>query len=98
MSKKHQFKKGEFTVVPNKNSLRGKPGRLQLVHFWLNDYADESGQCFPSRKRLADDCHISVQSVDLSIKELCGLGLLVKETRIRQDGSQAANRYTIMEG
>lgn len=43
----------------------------------IADYADESGNCFPSLSRLADDCDLSIDSVRRRVKLLEDAGIIV---------------------
>ncbi len=90
-----KYKKGSFITIPNRDSLRGKDALLQTVFTWICSYADESGVCFPSRKKLATDCGASTDSIDRKIKVLIEMGLLEKE--VRKDGKKnKTNLYQIM--
>lgn len=76
-----RYEKGTFTTVPNKYILRGKEPHTQVVYFWICDYADESGLCFPSLSRLAEDAKISRNTAIKAVDELVDLGLLTKHPR-----------------
>ncbi len=90
-----KYRKGTFTVVPNKDILRGKNPYLQIVYFWICDHANEEGVCFPSRQHLADESGVSLKTVDNMISELIKIGLLMKQTR--KDGKQnLSNIYQVM--
>lgn len=89
-----KYEKGSFILVPNKEVLRGKGSAVQLVFFWLCDYADKKGVCFPSRKTLSKDSSLSLPTIDRSIKELCILGLITKTKRFSEN-EQLSNLYQI---
>ncbi|MEG1205883.1 MAG: helix-turn-helix domain-containing protein [Oscillospiraceae bacterium] len=68
------------------------------VYCCLAKHRDEkSGSCFPSRKKLAELCRISLQSVDNALRELEAVGLLEKAERYRSNGSRTSNCYHIRE-
>lgn len=68
------------------------------VYCCLIKHRDErSGSCFPSRKKIAVLCSISLQSVDNALKELEVIGLIQKQERYRSNGSRTSNCYYIRE-
>ena len=60
----------------------------KLVLVALANYADELNSCFPSHQHLSSRCEISERQVRRCIDDLCGLGLVKKETR-----AGTSNRY-----
>lgn len=91
-----QYRKGTFVVVPNKEYLQGKKPILLAVFYWLCTYADEYGECFPSRQRLAKDCDVNIRTVDQAIKELEELCLIEKSKRKNEKGDYTSNLYQII--
>lgn len=89
-----KFNKGEFTLVPSKTARRGLKPTVQVVYVWLSEYADDSMKSFPSRRRLADDCGVSVDTLDRALAELEQLGLIKKEHRIINN-ENTSNLYTV---
>lgn len=91
-----QYKKGTFVVVPNIDHLEGMNGNTQAIYFWICKHADESGECFPSRARLARYISSTPQTVDNHIKILIEKGLINKITR-KKDGTKEnmSNLYQI---
>jgi len=85
-----KYKKGTFIVVPNTDSLRGKPTEFLAVFFWLCTYANENGTCFPSRKKLASDCGLSDRTVDKYLAQLVETNLIEKKKR----KNKGTNEYT----
>lgn len=61
----------------------------------LANFAGETHQCFPSRKKLADMAMVSVDTVDRSIARLCGGGFIIKDDRLHTKGGRASNCYTL---
>lgn len=70
------FDKGTFILVPDKEALRGRPPLEQLVAIWIGDYG--LTDAFPSRKTIAEDCGVSVKSVDRAIAKLEQDGIISK--------------------
>lgn len=89
-----KFDKGEFTLVPSKTARRGLKPSVQVVYMWLAEYADDNMKSFPSRKRLAEDCGMSVDTLDRALSELEDLGLIKKEHRIINN-ENTSNLYTV---
>ena len=69
----------------------GNPLR-KLVLLKLADNADEDGQCFPSYKRIANDCEISRSSVIAHIAWLESVGIVSKKERYNQV-TNSSNMY-----
>ncbi|WP_153008353.1 helix-turn-helix domain-containing protein [Rhodococcus pyridinivorans] len=90
-----RYSKGEFTQVPNKSARRGLPPAEQVVLMWLADHSDDSEQCYPTRKTLADECGLSVRSLDRALESLIERGLVVKSARFNQ-GRQTSNMYEVV--
>lgn len=65
-----------------------------LVHLALADFADDSGLCWPSQKRIADKCKSSERHVRRIIKEMMidGQILLVEKS----NGVTTNNKYRLM--
>lgn len=79
-----KYKKGTFVIVPNMHILHGKSPELQTVFLWLCSYIDENGQCFPSRKKLAECCSMTVKTLDKYMTALTDLGLVTKTQRQKE--------------
>ena len=76
----------------SKQKCGGTVGKAVLL--FLANYADENNQCWPSVKRLAEDCETTERTVYRWIKELEKRGLLSHTTR-SIDGMQTSNLYTL---
>lgn len=64
----------------------------KLVLLKLGDHANDEGECWPSQRRIAEDCGLTRQTVNEQIRKLIELGLL--NTQNRFDGTgQLTNRY-----
>lgn len=90
------YKKGTFVIVPNKNYLQGQKPIVLAVFFWLCSFADEYGECFPSRQRIANDCCVTTKTVDSALKKLEELCLIEKIKRQKKDGDYQSNLYQII--
>jgi len=51
---------------------------------------------FPSQKRLADMCHVSVPTIKRTVQELRSAGVLRCEQRLRENGSYTTSEYTLL--
>lgn len=89
-----KFDKGQFTIVPSKEARNGMHPTLQCVYMWLCDHSDSKMQSFPSRKVLAAEAGISVDTLDRALAKLEELGMIKKEARYN-DGEQMSNLYTV---
>lgn len=61
----------------------------------LANFAGETHQCFPSRKKLAEMAMVSVDTIDRAIARLCEGGFIVKDERLHTKGGRASNCYTL---
>lgn len=89
------YEKGSFTVIPNKDLLRGKKGGVQSVYFWICDHADEHGLCWPSRQTIADDAGVSLRVIDEYISELIEIGV-IKKTSQKRGKENISNLYQVL--
>ncbi len=62
---------------------------------WLSAYANETGDCFPSRTRLANDCGCSEKMIDKMLDSLIKLGLVKYEKRV-EGNKNLTNLYTVI--
>lgn len=68
---------------------------LQTVYMWLCDHSDKDMTCFPSRKTLADECGMSLRTLDRSMQELVKLGMVAKSAR-HNSNEQTTNFYEVV--
>ncbi len=90
-----KYEKGSFITVPSRDRLRGKHPTAQALYMWLSAYANETGDCFPSRTRLAKDCGCSEKMIDKMLDSLIKLGLVKYEKRI-EGNKNLTNLYTVI--
>jgi hypothetical protein len=92
-----KYDKGTFVVVPNLQWLENKPPELQVLFFWICSFANENGQCFPSRRSLAKKSGMSIRTIDKYLLELVELGLIDKTVRNKKGTKEnTSNLYQIM--
>ncbi len=68
----------------------------KVVLYWIADHHNsETGDCFPSIKRLAVLCEMSRRSVETHITALEDQGLLKRISQYRDTGGKTANSYLL---
>lgn len=88
-----KYEKGSFITVPNVKHLEGIGPMPQAIYLWLCFFANQDGECFPSRATLAKAAGIKkLHTLDKYIDELIGLGLVIKENRFKEN-EQVSNNY-----
>ena len=84
-----------FSMISERISeYRLKP-RDHAVYCCLVKHSDKNGVCFPSRRLIAEECCIDKKTVDAALRSLEKAGLVKKQKRKRQDGSNTSNLYTV---
>lgn len=71
------------------------PSRAKAVYMYLKDRSNAEGECWPAIKTIARDTSMSVSTVKRALNDLLKCGLLRKECRYRENGSNSSNRYYI---
>lgn len=71
------------------------PTTQKFILVALADYADESGQCFPSHNKTAERVGASRSTVRRAIKQLTEQGYLTYVREQRKDGTFTSNRYSL---
>lgn len=90
-----EYRKGDFTLVPNKDALRGLDPQTQVLFMWICSYADDEGKCFPSIAKLQTDTGMSRMTVIRRIETLEDKKMLRRQRRVK-DGTKTSNLYQIM--
>lgn len=90
-----KYERGSFITVGSRDTLRGLHPTAQTLYMWLSSYANETGNCFPSRKTLATDCGCSEDTIDKMLLVLLEKGLIQKQNRV-QGGEKLSNLYTVL--
>lgn len=76
---------------------RGLKPSAKIVLYWLADhYNGDTGECFPSHKRLAEVCEMTDRSIRNQIEVLKDMGLIEVFDRKRPNGSQTSNAYKLL--
>ncbi len=84
-----------FSMISERiGEYRLKP-RDHTVYCCLVKHSDKNGVCFPSRRLIAEECCIDKKTVDAALRSLEKIGLVKKQKRKRQDGSNTSNLYTV---
>lgn len=92
-----KYRKGTFAVIPNVDKIKYLSKAETDLYIYLCMHADDKGQCFPSRKRLAELMkYKNPKSIGNLARRLEDLGFIKREVRKRKDGSNASNTYQIM--
>jgi len=85
-----------FTIIPEwvlYSNISPQGVRLYGV---LRRFADSGGECFPSRKTLANRLQVdSTKPVDRALKELVNIGAVLIEQRRDAKGDLTTNLYTV---
>jgi DNA-binding MarR family transcriptional regulator len=71
------------------------PHRAKSVYMYLRDRTNASGTCWPGIKKIATDLHLSRSTVKRALDDLYKSGLIKKEPRYRDNGSNSSNLYTV---
>lgn len=69
------------------------PARAKAVYMYLKDRSDAKGECWPAINTIAKETSMSRSTVKRGIADLIHCGLLTKEARYRENGSNSSNRY-----
>ncbi len=70
----------------------------KIVLLMLSDRHNPDMGCFPSSKKLAEDCNMSTSSVFAHLAALEGKGLIKRKGRARENGQQTSNEYYLNMG
>ena len=71
------------------------PSRAKSVYMYLKDRSNAEGECWPAIKTIARDTSMSVSTIKRALNDLLKCGLLRKEYRYRENGSNSSNRYYV---
>jgi len=76
---------------------QGLKPATKIVLYWLSDHHNsETGLCCPSVRTLADECEMDRATVIRHLNLLEEMGLIARETRNRENGSQTSNDFKLM--
>lgn len=68
----------------------------KLVLLALANYADASGQCFPTTALVAKETGLSPRSVKAALSALADAGIIQRTERRRKNGTQTSSIYTLV--
>lgn len=92
----HRTDTGRFAMLPVWLIPLVSPRALQ-VYVVLATYADyNSGECWPSHARIAEDVDTSAATVKRAVDELVRVGALEKRVRQNEDKSYSSNVYKVL--
>lgn len=75
---------------------KGLKPAAKIVLYWLADHHNgETGMCFPSLKTLAKECEMDVATVKRHLVNLEQTGLIERNRRQRENGSQTSTQYSL---
>ncbi len=71
------------------------PHRAKTVYMYLKDRCNQNAACWPGINTIAADLGLSRSTVKRAIKDLTQHGLIHKEPRFRENGSNSSNLYLL---
>jgi len=71
------------------------PHRARTVYMYLRDRVGKELNCWPAVKTIASDLQLSRSTVKRALNDLVKAGLIEKEPRYRENGSNSSNRYIL---
>jgi GntR family transcriptional regulator len=71
------------------------PHRARAVYMYLHDRAGKGSDCWPAVKTIADHLQLSRSTVKRALHDLVSAGLIEKEVRYRENGSNTSNRLIL---
>lgn len=71
------------------------PSRARAVYMYLKDRAGKGQDCWPAVKTIASDLDLSRSTIKRALHDLTKAGLVVKEARYRENGSNTSNRFIL---
>lgn len=83
---------GYFNSIYSDENL---PHRAKAVYMYLRDRSNRNGQCWPGIKTIARDLQYSTSTVKRALHDLEQHGYLKKEIRLRDNGGNTSNLYTV---
>ncbi len=71
------------------------PHRARTVYIYLRDRAGKGTDCWPAVNTIAADLQLSRSTVKRAHHDLVKAGLIEKELRYRENGSNTSNRLVL---
>ena len=89
---------GNYFLLPNNIFKEKMKPREFIVYSYLKRCADQKYQCFPSRKNIAENCCISLPTVDIALKNLENSGyIMITHRRDCNNGNMLSHLYTVQK-
>jgi len=73
------------------------PHRARAVYMYLRDRAGKGEDCWPAVKTIASDLQLSRSTIKRALNDLVKAGLIEKEARYRENGSNTSNRFILKD-
>ncbi len=74
---------------------RELPHRAIAVYLYLEDRANENGECWPSLNKMASELKLSRSTIRRALKDLREVKLVTTRQRYRANGGKSSLCYTI---
>lgn len=71
------------------------PHRARSVYMYLKDRTGAGSDCWPAINTIATDMNLSRSTVKRALNDLVKAGLIEKEPRYRENGSNTSNRLVL---
>ena len=71
------------------------PHRARAVYMYLKDRTGNGTDCWPAVNTIAKDLNLSRSTVKRALADLVKAGLIKKEVRYRENGSNTSNRLVL---
>lgn len=71
------------------------PHRARMVYMYLHDRTGQGQDCWPAIKTIASDLQLSRSTIKRALNDLVKAGLIEKEARYRENGSNTSNRFIL---
>lgn len=86
----------QFAIIPESVLFANISPQAVRLYCVLRRYADQWGTCYPSRKTLATDMHVtSEKTIDRAVKELVAIGALEVIHHKTASGEHTSNIYVV---
>lgn len=86
---------GPFSLIPEWVLDAEISHAAVRLYCLLGRYADKDGQCWPSRRTLADRMRCSVDTLDRAVHELEAVKALSKTAQRSENGDQTSNLWVV---
>lgn len=73
------------------------PARAVNVYLYLSYRANTQGVCWPSKRLIAKDLHISVSTVERAVNDLRESGCILTTQRMRDSGAKSSLMYQLLK-